>query len=122
MRFRLRVSLVLVGGAVGCSVSTDLPPDNLAPQVTFSTPQDGATVGGGVSIDVSAFDNYSVERVRILIDGSLKGTFYTQPYHYLWSTFTLPNNSTHTIVAEAIDPSNNTGRSQITVSVFNTKE
>jgi len=115
----LAAILAAVGGAAGCTASTDLPPDTLAPQVAITAPLDGATESGGVSVDVSATDDYSVELVRILIDGTLRGTFYTRPYHVLWSTFGLPNNTVHTIVAEAVDPSNNIGRAQISVSVFN---
>jgi len=119
---RLLAGLLGLGGVAACTVSTDLPPDTLAPQVTITAPLDGATVSGGVSVDVSATDDYSVEVVRILIDGTLRGTFYTRPYHVLWGTFGLPNNSVHTIVTEAVDPSNNVGRAQISVSVFNTTQ
>lgn len=122
MRMSLVAGLLVLGSSAGCTVNTDLPPDSQVPQVQITAPQDGATVGGGVSVDVTAADDISVERVRILIDGTLRGTFYTRPYHFLWGTFGLPNNSVHTIVAEALDPSNNTGRTQISVSVFNTKE
>jgi len=119
---RLLAGLLGLGGVAACTVSTDLPPDTLEPQVEITAPLDGATVGGGVSVDVTAADDYSVEVVRILIDGTLRGTFYTRPYHFLWGTLGFPNNSVHTIVAEAVDPSNNVGRAQISVSVLNAKE
>ena len=119
MRMSLVASLLAVGAAAGCFASTDLPPDNQAPQVQISAPLDGTMVGGGVSIDVSAADNFSVEVVRILIDGTLRATFYTRPYHLLWSTVAIPNNTVHTIVAEAVDPSNNLGRAQVSVTVIN---
>lgn len=122
MRVRPIAGLLALAGSPGCVASTDLPPDTRAPQVTITAPLTGATVSGGVSVDVSAADDYSVEVVRILIDGTLMGTFYTRPYHVLWGTLGLPNNTVHTIVAEAVDPSNNIGRAQISVSVFNEKQ
>ncbi|HLB54063.1 MAG TPA: Ig-like domain-containing protein [Gemmatimonadales bacterium] len=121
MRMSLGAILVAVG-ATGCLGIADLPPDTLAPQVEITSPVNGTTVGGGVPVQVGAADDFSVEVVRILIDGTLRATIYTRPYRLLWGTLGLPNNSVHTIVAEAVDPSNNVGRAQVSVSVFNTKE
>jgi hypothetical protein len=120
MRMRFVAGILALGSVGGCTASTDLPPDELDPVVQITAPLDQATVNGGVSVDVSAADNYSVEIVRIFIDGVLKQTFYTQPYHYSWSTLTLQNNTTHTIDAEAVDGANNVGRAtRVTVTVFN---
>lgn len=119
MRMKLMAGLLVLGGAEGCSVNTDLPPDELDPVVQITAPLDQATVNGGVSVEVNAADNYSVEVVRILIDGTLRGTFYARPYQLVWSTLALPNNTPHTIVAEAQDAANNVGRAQITVTVLN---
>ncbi len=122
MRLRVVVGLLATGAATGCLGITDLPPDNTAPQVVILAPNNGATVGGGVTIDVNAADDFSVEVVRVLIDGTLRATFYTRPYTLLWSTPGLPNNSVHVLVAEADDLAKNTGRTQVSVTVFNTKE
>ena len=122
MRMSVVAGLLVLGGSAGCSLNTELPPDTQNPLVQITAPLDGTTVNGGVSVDVSAADNYSVEVVRILIDGTLRATFYTQPYHLVWSTLGLQNNSSHTIVAEADDLAGNTGRAQVTVSVFNTPQ
>jgi hypothetical protein len=120
MRSGLVVTLMAAAaGTAGCLGIDELPPDELAPQVQVASPLANSTVGGGVSIDINAIDDYSVEVVRILIDGSLKATFYTRPYHFVWSTIGIPNNSVHTIAAEAVDPSNNIGRAQISVTVLN---
>ena len=119
MRMRLLAGILVLSGAAGCTVNTDLPPDELDPVVQITAPLDQATVNGGVSVEVTAADNYSVDVVRILIDGTLRGTFYARPYQLVWSTLGLPNNTSHTIVAEALDPSKNLGRAQITVTVFN---
>lgn len=120
MRMRLVAGILVLGGAAGCTVNTDLPPDTQDPVVQITAPLDQAVVNGGVSIEVSAADNYSVEVVRILIDGVLQKTAYTRPYQLVWSTLLLQNNSSHTIVAEADDLAHNTGRAQVTVTVFNT--
>jgi hypothetical protein len=119
---KLMAGILVVGSSIGCTVNTDLPPDDLDPVVQITAPLDGATVNGGVSVEVNAADNYSVEVVRILIDGTLRGTFYARPYQLVWSTLALQNNTSHTIVAEASDASGNVGRAQVTVTVFNTPQ
>ncbi|MGQ0704483.1 MAG: Ig-like domain-containing protein [Gemmatimonadales bacterium] len=114
--------LVLAGIATGCLASTELPPDAIPPQVQITDPDDSSTVGGGVLIEVDAADNFSVEVVRVLIDGTLRATFYARPYKLVWSTIPLANNSVHAIRAEAVDPSGNVGSAQISVTVFNQKD
>jgi hypothetical protein len=111
--------LGLIGavGALGCTASLDLPPDTTPPELLFDNPHDGAVVSGIVGVEVSAFDNVSVEKVQIFIDGTLRGTFYARPYFVQWSVQNLPNGSTHVLKAEAIDPSRNKGTAQITVTV-----
>ncbi len=111
--------VVIAGGLVigGCTASLDLPPDTNPPVVAFSTPGNGATVSGVVGIKVEAADDYSVERVRVYIDGNLQGTFYLQPYYVQWNVTSLQTGTSHTLRAEAIDPSGNTGTAEITVTV-----
>ena len=117
MRTVIAPALITLGGISACSVDLDLPPDNLVPEVVFDNPKNGTSVSGVVGVEVSAFDNSSVERVQIFIDGTLRGTFYVRPYFVQWNVQNLQNGSTHTLRAEAIDRSNNKGTAEITVTV-----
>ena len=120
----LRGSLfaVVVAGLVGCSLGTDDSVDGSAPQVAIATPAAGATVGGQVRIEVLAIDDAGVDKVRILVDGTLLAEVFTQPYIATWNTSQITNGSNHTIRAEASDAAKNTSISQITVTVDNSKQ
>jgi hypothetical protein len=111
--------LGLIGtlGLAGCTASLDLPPDTTPPEVVFDNPHDGDVVSGIVGVQVSAFDNASVEKVQIFIDGTLRGTFFERPYFVQWNAQILPQGSRHTLRAEAIDRSQNKGSAEITVTV-----
>ncbi len=90
-------------------------PDTTAPSVSVSSPADGATVSGTVSISFTATDDNGISSRRILVDGSQVSTSSS----YNWGTTGYTDGSTHTIRCEATDPSGNTGYDQITVTVDN---
>lgn len=118
---RIRGVMTMAGGIAvglgGCKADLSLPPDTTAPVVTFEVPTNGQAVNGVVGIKVTASDDDAVERVKIFIDGTLRGTFYLQPYYVQWTVQNLPDGSSHTLRAEALDPSGNTGSAEITVTV-----
>jgi subtilisin family serine protease len=90
--------------------------DTTAPVVTISSPTNGATVSGTVSISASATDNSgTISSYAIKIDGTSVATTNS----YSWDTTTATNGA-HTIVVEAKDPSNNVGSATVSVTVSNT--
>ena len=103
----------------GCGGGSSGPSDGSSPQVRIDAPTAGATVGGQVSIDVTVTDDFGVDQVRILIDGTLLTTIYSAPYHVNWNTSGLTNGSSHVIRVEALDAAKNVGTSQISVTVQN---
>lgn len=103
----------------GCGSGTSNPSDGSSPQVRIDAPVAGSTVGGQVSIDVTVTDDFGVDQVRILIDGTLLTTMYSAPYHVNWNTSGLTNGSSHVIRVEALDVAKNVGTSQISVTVQN---
>ncbi|HEV8612525.1 MAG TPA: Ig-like domain-containing protein [Gemmatimonadales bacterium] len=105
-------------GIVSCRVDTTIH-DNLPPVVTITAPADGSTVSGSVSIDADVSDDYGVARVRFIVDGTVKSTTYSWPFHYDWSTLGLAPSSVHVITVEAIDEAQNQGTDQISVTVLN---
>lgn len=88
------------------------------PSVTITSPTDGQTISGTVTIQVDASDDNGVSRVEIYIDNVLIATLTTAPYTYQWNTTTTTNGS-HTLRATAYDTANQTGGDQVTVNVNN---
>ena len=95
----LRGSRVLAGlvTLAACGVGGSGPSDGSAPQVAITAPANGATVGLQVNIDVIAVDDYGVDKIRILIDGTLRTEIFSPPFRYVWNTGSLAHNSVHVI-------------------------
>jgi hypothetical protein len=86
--------------------------DATPPSVTITSPSNGSTVSGTVSIQVSATDNVAVASVSLTVDGANIGTSTTVPYAFTWNA----TSGSHTIVATAKDAAGNTSSNTITVS------
>jgi len=94
--------------------------DILPPTGTITNPMSGQTVSGIVPFTISAEDNYGVNQVEFLIDGSTVSTDLEEPFQYDWDTTLLPNGSQHTLTAIINDESNNSTTLQpILVTVSN---
>jgi hypothetical protein len=98
---------------ITCALTTTSA-DTTAPTVSITSPANGATVSGSVTVTVSASDNVGVTSTAISIDGGAYTTSLT------WATTSVADGS-HTIQARAQDAAGNTGYSStITVTVKNT--
>jgi len=117
MRLPVSVLSLALAGLAACGSTDPNPSDGSAPIVAITAPVQGATVSGTVSIDVSAFDDFGVDKVRILIDGTLLIELYSAPFHANWNTSALADNSTHVIRVEALDVAQNISSQQITVTI-----
>ncbi|HJR33976.1 MAG TPA: Ig-like domain-containing protein [Gemmatimonadales bacterium] len=112
---RLRVIPALLLAA--CSLDSGNPSDGSAPQVVIDSPLNGAVVANQVPIQVSAVDDFGVDKVEIVIDNNPAIVLFDPPYVTVWNTASVPDNSTHTILARAYDVAQNVGTRQITVTV-----
>jgi hypothetical protein len=92
--------------------------DTTLPNVTITSPANGATVSGTVPVNVTASDNLGVQKVRFWVDSQYKGFDATAPYWYPVVTTAL-SNGTHTIRVQAVDWLENTRDATITVNVNN---
>jgi peptidoglycan/xylan/chitin deacetylase (PgdA/CDA1 family) len=95
--------------------------DTAAPQITVTSPVNGATVGGVVRLEATANDTVSgVTRVDFYVDNKLVGTATSAPYRINWNTNNkqqVPKGS-HTIYAVAVDRAGNSrATTPITVTV-----
>jgi hypothetical protein len=88
--------------------------DTTAPTASITSPANGATVSGSITVTVTATDNVGVTSKAISIDGGAYTTTLT------WNTASVADGS-HTIQARASDAAGNIGYSStITVTVKNT--
>lgn len=92
--------------------------DTIPPTVSITSPGNGASVSGNVSINANATDNVGVTQVVFQVDGSVVATDTTSPYTYTWDTSKVSNGN-HTITATAYDATGNTSVSTITVTIAN---
>lgn len=112
----------LPGGATNSwirnmSVETPVPEDSQAPTVAITSPSNGATVSGVITVSADASDNIGVTRVEFYLDGSIFATAPTPPYLANLSTGSYSNGS-HTLVAKAYD-AYQSGQSSITINISN---
>jgi len=95
------------------------PTDTAAPITSVTSPANGATVSGNVTVSASASDNVGVTRVEFLLDGSVVGAATASPYSFPWDTTTVADAS-HMLQTVAYDAAGNIGLSAtVTVSVSN---
>jgi tetratricopeptide (TPR) repeat protein len=91
------------------------------PTVAITSPTNGQTVSGTVTIQINASDDNGVSKVEIYIDNVLTATLTTSPYTYQWNTTTALNGS-HNLKATAYDTANQTAVDQVTVTVNNSSQ
>lgn len=88
------------------------------PSISITSPNNGATVSGVVTITADATDDKGITKVEFYLDGIYKSTDTSFPYSWSWDT-TQSNNGSHTIKAVAYDTANQTATNQISVTVKN---
>ncbi len=109
---------VNVSAAVSLATSSTPPPDTTAPTVSISSPSDGATVSGVVTVNVTAGDDTGVTSVTLSVDSAVIGSDTTAPYTFNWDS-TTSSNGLHTVSATASDSAGNSSTSSITITVNN---
>ncbi len=101
------------------SISVTVANDQTLPTVAFTTPQNGATVSGTISVSGTASDNKQLSKVELAIDGKIVHTAIPgSTWSYRWTV--CPNKSkcsgTSTLRATAYDASNNVSATSISVT------
>lgn len=94
--------------------------DTTLPVVTLTSPSNGATLSGTVTVSASATDNVGVTGVTFKIDNTKIGnTLTTSPYSIALNT-TNVSNGTHTLFVTAGDAAGNVSTSTLSINVSNT--
>ncbi len=102
------------------SVTVTVFNDTTPPTVSITSPANGATVSGTISVSADASDNVGVAGVQFLLDGAALGAEdTTAPYSVALDTTKVANGS-HTLAATARDAASNRATSlAVTVTVSN---
>ncbi|MFL5357210.1 Ig-like domain-containing protein [Archangium sp.] len=96
-----------VGSSPGVvvTVTKDVTP----PTVSVTSPAEGVTVSGSVTLSANAVDDDLMSRVEYFVDGTSVGsTPYGPSYGYIWNSRSIANGA-HTLVARAYDSAGNVG-------------
>src|SRR5262245_46270700 len=102
-----------------CEVRGAAPPDTIAPSIALTSPADGSTLTGTVTIAAAAADDLGGAGVQFRIDGAPSGAeLASAPYSAAWNTTTAANGP-HTLTAVVRDGAGNTSQSSVSVTVFN---
>ena len=109
------------GGTEGTSAATNVAVDNIGPSVTVTSPAEGATVSGTVTVEATASDSSGIVSVQFRLDGADLGSPDTTfPYSVSWPT-TQTSNGVRALTAVAIDAAGHPATSAVTsVTVSNT--
>ncbi|MDQ1742225.1 MAG: hypothetical protein QOE23_564 [Pseudonocardiales bacterium] len=92
-----------------------LAPDTTAPTAAITSPADGTSAYGSVTVTATAGDDQAVTSVDLLVDGVAVATSTTVPYSFNWSATAV---GSHTLQARAKDAAGNVGTSApVTVTV-----
>jgi chitodextrinase len=85
-------------------------PDTTAPDVSITSPADGATIATGpTTVEATATDNTGVTSVEFFVDGVSIGDDSTSPYAADWT----PAEGVYALTAVASDAAGNTGTSSV---------
>lgn len=104
-------------GNVGQSaqIGVVVPADTTKPTAAITSPANGSSVYGPVTVTADASDDRGVASVDLLVDGSVVASDSSAPYSFSWSATAVGN---HTLQVVAHDAAGNDGSSaQITVTV-----
>ncbi len=108
-----------MGQTVSDTITVTVDNVDEPPTVEITSPVDGATVSGTITIEASAGDDREVSKVDFYINDTLLATDTVSPYLYYWDTMTVSDGS-HIIKATATDTAEQTASDSIGVTVDNT--
>jgi len=97
------------------TVNLEETTDAIAPTINISSPKDGATVLGIVTVLVNASDNVAVKKVELYVDGRLTATSTASPFTTKWNA-KKASVGQHTLQVKAYDAAGNVGSASVVVN------
>ncbi len=93
--------------------------DTIHPNVSITSPQEGATVSGLVNISANATDNVGIARVQFAVDGvNLGSPIQSAPFSMSWNSTTV-SNGPHSVQVTVWDQAGNDAGTGIGITVSN---
>ena len=92
--------------------------NNTPPTISLTSPANGQSLFGAITLSASASDVLGIASVQFLVDGVSVGTVASAPYTLAFDTATLAN-ATHQITAVAVDTAGNPATSSPVTVTFN---
>ncbi len=92
--------------------------DTSAPAAQITSPLDGDTVSGRVTIAPSLSDDHGIARAELWKDGALYTTSYVSPFTFTWDP-PLNESAAHTFEVRAYDAAGNMGSSGVVQVAIN---
>lgn len=104
---------------IGCKREKSTETDTQPPTVNIIKPVNQEIIKQSKdTIIIDAHDNKGVSKVELYIDNTLRMSYASPPYEYIWDLLQYPSGSSHTIYAKAYDNANNVAVSpQVTVKI-----
>jgi len=111
---------VVAHDAAGNTGSADIPVavDRTPPAVAVTSPANGTTVSGMVTISADVSDKVGVDPVWFSANGVSLGEDATPPYEIVWDTTLIPDGS-YTLKVAARDQAGGLNSTEVTVTVWN---
>ena len=107
------------GNQQTASAAVTVSNDTTAPIVAMTSPTDGTTVTGTITVGASASDNVGVAGVQFTLDGVNLGAELTAaPYQLSWNSGSVPN-GVHVLGALARDAAGNLNNTSVSVTTSN---
>jgi PKD repeat protein len=97
------------------AVTVQTSSDTVPPTISITSPKDGATVAGIVSVQVNASDNVGVKKVELYVDGKLTATSTASPFTTKWNA-KKASVGQHTLQVKAYDAAGNVGAASVVVN------
>lgn len=88
------------------------------PTVSITSPSNGETVNGTITIRVDAWDDVGITKVELYVDDAFVESDAGQPYSFVLDTNALPNGS-HFIKVKAYDTTDQEATAEIVLNVDN---
>jgi hypothetical protein len=92
--------------------------DTTPPTVSISSPGNGATVSGTISVQGSATDNVGVTSIQFSVDGTVVTSGVSSPFSFALNTVNY-SNASHTLTVTASDAAGNVASTSVSVNVSN---
>lgn len=105
---------------VAVTVANAVPPpaDTVPPVVVVTSPANGATVSGSVTLTATASDNVGVVLVEFRIGGAAVASLPASPFSHAWDTTGVADGP-HAIEVRALDAAGNAASTAVAVMVRN---